>query len=139
MKPIVAVLADCANVESHGKLNIMGIFDVINAFQVPVVHPQMQLVVRLVADASETGVNLPVEVQMIDEDGRTVFGIKAQMQLQQPPSGEQVTGNYMIALNNTRFERFGDYEFKFLVSEEPIATVPLRVQHVTPPAPPQAQ
>lgn len=133
MKPTVAVLADYANLESHGKLNIMGIFDVINAPQLPVVHPQMQLVVRLIADSSETGVACPLEIQMVDEDGRTVFGIKGQMTFQPAPSGEQVTANYIVGLNNTRFERFGEYEFKILVCDEPIATIPLKVQKLESP------
>ncbi len=130
MRATVAVLADCANITGDGKLNIMGIFDVLNAAQVPAVHPAMHLIVRLVADPSETGVPLPVEIQLIDADGNAVFEIKGQATLQAPPSGEQSTANYIVALNNTRFERFGDYEWKVLVGDEPIATIPLRVQEM---------
>jgi hypothetical protein len=135
MKPIVAVVADCANVESHGKLNIMGIFDVINAAQIPVVHPSMQLVVRFVADPSETNVALPVEVQLVDEDGGVVFGIKGQVTFHGGDSGEPTTTNHIVGLNNLRFEKFGDYEFKILVRDEPVVTIPLKVQPIPSPKP----
>ena len=130
MKSTVAVVADYANIEAHGKLNIMGIFDVISAAKVPAVHPQMQLIIRFVADPSDTNVALPIETQLVDEDGNVVFGIKGQVTFQGASSGEQSTTNYIVALNNTRFDKFGDYEFKVLVRDEPIATIPLKVQPI---------
>ena len=45
----LAVLADYANVTSDGKLNILGIFDRMNVLNLPAVHPQMNLVLRLEA------------------------------------------------------------------------------------------
>ena len=134
MKSTVAVVADCANIEAHGKLNIMGIFDVINVQQLPAVHPQMQIVVRLVADPSETKVPLPVEIQLVDEDWQEILSIKGQTKFQTAASGEQSTSNFMVALNNVRFGRVGDYEFKVLVCEEAVATIPLRIQQMQPPA-----
>lgn len=50
MQVPLAVLADYANVTADGKLNIMGIFDIIYAPQVSFVHPQMQLVMKLRTD-----------------------------------------------------------------------------------------
>ncbi len=131
MKSTIAVLADYANVETHGKLNIMGIFDVINAHQIPAFHPQMQLVVRFVADPSETNVAFPVEVQLVDEDGEAALRIKGQLTFHGAASGEQSTTNYIVSLNNTRFDKYGDYEFKVLVQDEPVATIPLRVQSIS--------
>jgi len=45
MKARIAVLADYANVTADRKLNVMGVFNVINASRVPAIHRQMQLVV----------------------------------------------------------------------------------------------
>ena len=52
----LAVLADYANVTGDGKLNILGIFDRINLLQIPAVHPQMHLVLRIEAHPSGIGV-----------------------------------------------------------------------------------
>ena len=49
MRVPLAVLADYANVTTDGKLNIMGIFNRIFASALPVVHPQMRLVMRFQA------------------------------------------------------------------------------------------
>jgi hypothetical protein len=131
MKAPVAVIADYANIEKSGKLNIMGIFGVINAPQVPCVHQQMSLIVRLVAEPSETNIPLPVQVQMIDEDGKIVSELKGQVLFPSAPTGEPSSADYILGLNNFVFEKFGDYDFKILVQDEPIATVPFRVRQVS--------
>ncbi len=136
MKARVAVLADCANVTADGKLNIMGVFNVIKAQRVPVVHSQMQLVLSLVPDPWEMNTTVPLEIQLVDADGRVLLDFKGQVAFGAAAAGEQSTANYILGLNNTLFERFGAYEFKVLVGEEPFATIPLLMQEVAMPAPP---
>lgn len=131
MKAAIAVIADCANVESQGKLNIMGIFDVINSPQVPARHPEMHLVVQLIPSPTELSVPIPLEVQLVDQDGRTIFGLRGQAMQQSPTGGEQTTTNVILVLKDVVFERFGDYEFKILAWDEPVASIPLKVRHVT--------
>lgn len=46
MEVSLALLADYANVTREGKLNLLGLFDRIDARAVPWVHPQMQLVLQ---------------------------------------------------------------------------------------------
>jgi len=128
MKTTVAVLADYANVERSGKLNIMGIFDVIFAPSVPCRHAQMNLVVRLDAEPSETGVTLPIDIQLVNEDGQIAFGLKGEMAFAKAPAGELSTNNQILCLNNIGFERFGDYEFKILIRDEVVATIPFHVR-----------
>jgi len=137
MKARVAVLADCANVTVDGKLNIMGIFNVINARQVPVTHSQMQLVLSLVPDPWELNSTVPLEIQLVDSDGRVIFGLKGQVAVGAAKGGEQATANYLLGLNNTVFERFGSFEFKILANDEPFATIPLIIQAA--PVPPSAE
>jgi len=49
MEVVLAVLADYANVSQEGKLNIMGIFDIISSEKFPTFHPEMKLVVQFEA------------------------------------------------------------------------------------------
>ncbi len=137
MKTRVAVLADCANVTADGKLNIMGVFNVINARQVPVTHSQMQLVLSLVPDPWEMNMTVPLEIQLVDSDGNVVFGLKGQVKIGAAKGGEQATANYLLSLNNTVFEKFGSFEFKVLTNDEPFVTIPLTVQQA--PASPSAE
>ncbi len=130
MKARIAVLADYANVTADQKLNVMGIFNVINAPQVPVVHRQMQLVLGFVSDPWDAGTSIPFEVQLVDEDGKPTLSLKGQMTVAHTPPGEQATTNAILALNDVMFGKFGHYEFKILVNDEPFATVPLIVQQM---------
>ena len=50
----IAALCDAAT-DSHGKLNILGTFDTINAGQMPAVHPQCSIALRLVFSKMEEG------------------------------------------------------------------------------------
>ena len=138
MKTRVAVLADCANVTADGKLNIMGVFNVIKAQQVPVAHSQMQLVLCMVPDPWEMNTTVPLEIQLVDADGRVLFGVKGEVVLGAAADGEQTTTNSLLGLNNTVFDHFGSFDFKILVNDEPFSSIPLIVQQVpTTPMPPK--
>ena len=89
----LAVLADYANISREGKLNIMGIFDVINASSFPTIHPQMQLVVRIEADALEARSQRRLQVVFEDEDGRQIFEIGGPLQLPPGQPGQTIRVN----------------------------------------------
>lgn len=127
MEVSLALLADCANISREGKLNIMGIFDRINAPSVPAAHPQMQLIMNLEADRSEADRDHKLEVELIDADGNKMFGIEGHIKFGPPPPGERVRANHIIQLNNLQFGRFGVYEFKILINNEVRKSVPLHI------------
>ena len=126
----LALLADGANISQEGKLNILGIFDRVNAKSLPVVHPQMQLVLTIEADRAEAEREHKFEIQLIDSDGARLFGIEGQMKFAAPPPGERIKINHTTQLNNVKFERFGTYEFKILINNEVRKSVPLTVSEV---------
>lgn len=123
----LALLADYANVSREGKLNILGIFDRINAQSVPAVHPQMQLVMTLEADRGDADKEHRVEIELIDADGTKLFSIGGNLKFGAPPPGEHVRINHIIQLNGLRFDRFGNYEFKILINNEVRKSVPISV------------
>ena len=55
MKLLLLMAADYANITGDGKLNVIGIFNDINAFNFPARHPSMHLVARLGAEPEEYG------------------------------------------------------------------------------------
>lgn len=127
MRVTLAVLADAANITREGKLNILGIFDSVQAQQFPVTHPQMQLVMRFEGDRSESGKAKKVEVQLMDEDGKRLFVLSGDFTLGPGRPGEAIGSNHILTINMLKFERPGDYEFKVLFNEELKAEVPLKV------------
>jgi hypothetical protein len=128
----LAVLADYANVTADGKLNILGIFDRINLMQVPAVHPQMHLVLRLEAHAAERERAHKIEIRLHDPDGATIFEVNGDI----VPHGEgahPVSTNQILTLNNLQLEKIGAYNFIIFINNDMKSELPLHVEFVTMP------
>ena len=130
MNVSLAVLADYANISREGKLNILGIFNLINAHSVPAIHPQMQLIMALEADRSEAERDHKIEVELIDADGSKLFSIEGVVKFGTPPPGERIRANHIIQINNVQFSRFGVHEFKIIINNEVRMSVPLQIVEV---------
>jgi hypothetical protein len=127
MQVKLALLADYANVTAEGKLNILGIFDRITVQELPVVHPQMHLILRLESHAAERSRVHNVEIRLYDPDGQTVFEVKGEM----VPHGEGgVTSatNQILTLNNLQLAIAGGYMFVVFVDNDLKSEIPLGVE-----------
>lgn len=127
MKVTLAVLADYANITREGKVNILGIFDVMHVKTFPVTHPQMQLVMKFEADIAEAGKNKKLEIQLMGEDGKRLFVLAGEFSLGQAQPGELMSSNHILTINMMKFDNPGNYEFKILINDELKAEVPLKV------------
>ena len=67
--------ADLANVDSGGKLNVIGVFGNLLPLELPYKHQSMYLVLVLRFHPTETGKKCKLKVELIDEDGIEVFAI----------------------------------------------------------------
>ena len=143
MQVNLAVLADYANVTGDGKLNILGIFDRINLVQIPAMHPQMHLVLRLEAHPAELDRSHNVEIRLHDPEGTTIFEVKGEI-VPRGEAGRPVSTNQILTLNNLQLEKVGDYIFVVLINNDVKTEIPLAVEFVAmtpgiaaPPASPQ--
>lgn len=125
MQIALALLADYANISREGKLNILGIFERIYAQNMPATHPQMQLVMTIEADSAEADRDHKIEIQLIDADGKKLFAFGGNLKFSPPPMGQKARLNHIIQLNNTKFEKFGSYDFKIMINDEVRKSVPL--------------
>lgn len=117
MEVSLALLADYANVTKEGKLNLLGLFSVINAPSLPWKHPQMQLVLSLEATPAEWDTSKKVEIKLLDADAREKLTRVADLKVPRGKSGRNVLINSIIAINNLRFDAEGDYAFHILIGE----------------------
>src|SRR5215217_4763717 len=85
MEVKLAVLADYANVSQDGKLNIMGIFQEINATALPFPLPQMYLVLTFEAGPAEFGSEKQLRVVLVDSDGNERMSLKGQVKVPRLP------------------------------------------------------
>lgn len=123
----LALLADYANVTAEGKLNILGVFDRITVHDMPAVHPQMHLVLRLEAHPAERNRVHNVEIRLYDPDGQTVFEVKGDVVPQGPASMPMAT-NQILTLNNLQLSKSGGYTFVVLVNDDVKYELPLGVE-----------
>ena len=132
MQVTLGVLADYANVTGDGKLNILGIFDRINLMQLPALHPQMHLVLRLEAHPAELDRAHGVEIRLHDPEGTTIFEVKGEI-VPRGEAGRAVSTNQILTLNNLQLEKVGDYVFVVLINNDMKTEIPLAVEFVAMP------
>ncbi len=134
----LALLADYANVTREGKLNVMGLFTIINAPRLPWVHPQMQVILQLEAGAAEWETQKDIQVKLLDADANSLLDVRGSVKIPRGEAGRRVHVNSIMTFANVKFQTEGDYVFAILIGGETKKELPLRVMHV-PKAPPDVK
>jgi hypothetical protein len=122
----ILLAADFANVDSSGKLNIIGAFNRINAHKFPVRHSQMHLVVRLVAELGEFDQQRNLRIILWDEDGNQLWETPdIPFHVKPPESGKRGEHNAIIGLQGMGFEKPGVYSFNVYVDTQFKGSIPI--------------
>jgi hypothetical protein len=121
------VLADYSNVTREGKINILGVFDVIRAFRFPATHPEMQLVIGFEADISEKNHEKEVEVRLIDERGEQLLNLRGRIAVGDTTAGTLLFYPQVLVLRSISFPCAGNYQFDIYVDGERRHYTPLKV------------
>jgi hypothetical protein len=132
----LALLADYANVTRDGKLNLMGVSNTINARALPLVHPQMQIVLQFEVGPADWETEKGIEVQLLDADGNQLSTIRGNIKVARPKVAKPLQINSIFSINNLKFNNEGDYVFVLRLDGQIEREIPLRVNYV--PAPPAA-
>lgn len=126
----LALLADYANVSREGKLNILGIFDVLKARSFPVAHPTMQLVITFEASRVEVDNPRDVRIKLTDADGGQILELSGPVTFKGGVAGEMLKVNHIITFNNIIFPKEGTYTFHIFIDKDHKANVPLKVNKI---------
>ena len=131
MDVTLAVLADYANVSQDGKLNILGVFQEVNATELPAVVAQMYLVIAFEAGAAEFETEKQIRIALLETDGSEVMSMEGPMWVERPGRhGSRAYLNQIVTLQGLTLPRSGDYAFHILVNGEEKRAVLLRVNEV---------
>ena len=129
----IAVLCDAAT-DYAGKLNLLGTFDTVVTQQLPAVHPQCSVALRIVFSKVEEGQH-KVKMNFVDEDGRFVMpSIDIPVDVMLPPDASFVARNFLINIQQLKFEKPGQYAIDIAVDGRQETSIPLQVKQVQSPA-----
>ena len=124
----VAVLCDAAT-DYGGKLNVLGTFDTIITSQLPAVHPQCSIALRLAFSKIEEGSH-KVKMNFVDEDGRLVMpSIDMPVDVVVPNELNFLVRNFVINIQQLKFEKPGQYSIDCAIDGRQETSIPLLVRH----------
>lgn len=118
MKLLLLLAADYANITSDNKLNVMGIFNEINALEFPARHSSMNLVVKLGAELGEYGESRNLSVRFLDADGNTILNISGPINVPVGQGGRQPEVNAILEIKDIIFPKPGPYQFVVVVDKD---------------------
>ena len=133
MEVTLALLADSANISREGKLNLLGIFNVVAVPNLPG-GLLSTLVLRFVADPAEKGSRKAMEFKLLDPDGKPVATQSGQLELPSEWPPGMLSTDTLWPTPWIRFEQYGPHRLVVLVNGEPKSSLELMV--APPPAPP---
>jgi hypothetical protein len=123
----VAALCDAAT-DSAGKLNMLGAFDTINAVQVPAVHPQCSIALRIMFQRIEEGAH-KLKLNFVDEDGRLVMpSIEIPVEVNLPEDATFISRNFIVNIQQLKFATPGLYSIDIALDGRHEGSIPLQVK-----------
>ena len=126
----VAVLCDAAT-DDNGKLNLLGAFDTIYTQQLPAVHPQCSIALRMAFSKIEEGSH-KLKMNFVDEDGKLVMpSIDIPVDVNIPNELNFLVRNFVINIQQLKFEQPGQYSIDVAVDGRHETSIPLLVRHQT--------
>jgi hypothetical protein len=128
----VAVVCDAAT-ENNGKLNLLGAFDGIQTQQLPAIHPQCSIALRMTFSKVEEG-NHKLRFNFVDEDGKSIMQGASLPELpflvRVPDDSHFLTINFIVSIQQLRFEKAGLYSIDVAIDGRQEVGIPLVVKYI---------
>ena len=105
----VAVLCDAATQDSSSKLNLLGVFDTIYAPQLPAVHPQCAVALRVTFATGDEGQH-KLALNFINADGHSIMPpMEIPVAVVLPEDAHFVSRNFVVNIQQLQFPEAGLY------------------------------
>ena len=127
----VAILCDAAT-DDNGKLNLLGAFDTIYAPQLPAVHPQCAVALRVAFMSGDEGEH-KLALNFVYADGRAILpAIEIPVAVTLPDDAYFLTRNFIVNIQQLKFAEAGLYSVDLRFDGESRANIPLQVKNPLP-------
>jgi hypothetical protein len=128
MKVEIFTLCDAATTDAAGKLNILGSFDRLNAREVPVIHPNCALAVKLRFERIEEG-QRRIRITFVDVDGAAILpAIDATTEVKFLGTESSSSASFAINIQQLKLPKFAEYSIDLAVDGRHDASIPLFVK-----------
>ena len=125
----VAVLCDSA-ADYQGKLCVLGTFDTIFTSQMPAVHPQCSIALRITFGKAEEGKHT-MKLNFVDEDGRSIMPpIPIDVDVVVPEDSIFLSRNFLINIQQLKFDKPGLYSIDIALDGRQEGNIPLLVKQM---------
>jgi hypothetical protein len=132
----VAVICDAAT-DTSGNLNVLGAFDGIRTQQLPAIHPQCAVALRMVFNKVEEGPH-KLRFNFVDEDGKSIMPGASlpdvPFNVRVPDDSHFLTINFIVSIQQLRFEKAGLYSIDVAIDGRHEMGIPLIVKYIPPKA-----
>ena len=129
----VAVLCDAATQDSSSKLNVLGAFDTIYAPQMPAVHLQCAVALRVTFNSGDEGPH-KLKLNFVNADGHSIMPpIEIPVTVALPDDVHFATRNFIVNIQPLKFAEAGMYSVDVRLDDKSQAGIPLLVK-LPPPA-----
>ena len=129
----VAVLCDAAT-EENGKLSLLGAFDTIYAPQMPAVHPQCAVALRLTFLAGDEG-HRKLGLIFVNADGHNIMPpIEMPVAVDLPDDAHFLTRNFIVNIQQLKFDEAGLYSVDIRFDDQSHSSIPLLIKQLPQPA-----
>ena len=126
------MLCDAAT-NDHEKLNLLGAFDTIYAQQLPAVHPQCSVALRLTFSPGDEG-HHQLTLNFVNADGRAIMPpMDLPVAVALPDDVHFVTRNFIVNIQQLKFNEAGLFSLDIQLDGRSHASIPLQVKNVVPP------
>lgn len=126
MKLNFGFVCDYASFGVGGKLNILGIFKNINGLSLPIIHHQLFIVANILIDREGTYKEV-IKLVRKEDDQEIITPLEFNLSASEQPEGKKIELGVVGQINNIKFEKSGEYEFRIFVNDELIDSIPLNV------------
>lgn len=120
-------LCDAATVGA-GKLNMLGAFDTILATEMPAIHPQCAIALRIRFESIERGEHR-VTINFVDEDGKHIIPpANGTIKVNFPDGQRSGSANFILNIQRLKLEKYGEYSIDLAIDERIETSLPLFVK-----------
>ena len=124
MKVEIFTLCDAAT-DQHGKLNVLGTFDLICSTAEPVRHPACAIALRVRFSKFEEGPH-SIKINFTNADGKSIVPpMTGDFQIQMGPDAVSFAQNLVFNMHALQFPTFGDYSINLHVDNNLVESLPL--------------